>query len=89
MTGSATESPHVGKPLTYVDEYGKSHSAIVTADWSYTRQENDGPLPEYASLNLVYVVDDKSMTDSCGRQIARATSVVHQSKQQAHGRYWK
>lgn len=75
-------SERVGSVVTYVDEYGKAHNAIVTRDWS--------PLSDVpGSVNLVYIVDDVNMTDSCGVQIARATSVVHQPQQSAHGRYWK
>jgi len=82
VTDNTLTSERVGSAVTYVDEYGKPHNAIVTRDWS--------PLPEHpGSVNLVYVVDDVSMTDSCGVQIARATSVVHQPQQSAHGRYWK
>jgi hypothetical protein len=37
------------------------------------------------SINLVYVAGDKGMTDPYGRQILRATSVVHESVQPAAG----
>lgn len=37
------------------------------------------------SINLVYCSKDKAMTDPYGRQILRATSVVHESVQPAAG----
>jgi hypothetical protein len=44
----------------------------------------------WPSLNLTYVSDDESKVDQYGRQIERgSTSVVHQSNQAAHGRYWQ
>ena len=81
----AFNTERIGRPVTYVDEYGNPHDALVTADWSYGAKEYVGE----PSLNLVFVVGDEDKRDSCGRQIERATSVVHQSNQQAHGRYWK
>ena len=41
------------------------------------------------SLNVVYVSEDESQNDPYGRQIARSTSVSHQSVQTAPGYYWK
>lgn len=41
------------------------------------------------SLNVVYVSKDSAQTDSYGRQIARATSVPHESVQPAHGMKWR
>ncbi len=38
--------------------------------------------------NLVFVSSEVDKTDPYGRQIERATSVVHRSKQPAHGRFW-
>lgn len=40
------------------------------------------------SINVVYVEFDEKKTDPYGRQIARASSVSHQSSQTAHGFYW-
>lgn len=72
----------VGDAVIYVDEHGQSHNALVTAVWGTPEQEDP-------SLNLVVVNPDDTMTDSYGRQIVRQTSQVHQSRQPAHGRYWK
>src|SRR5574341_150125 len=39
------------------------------------------------SINVVYVANDETQNDSYGRQIARSTSVPHQSVQPAPGYY--
>lgn len=70
----------IGSPVTYVDQYGNEHPALITANWG-----GDNPTP---SLNLVYISTDEKESDSYGRQIKRETSVVHESNQSAHGRYW-
>lgn len=46
------------------------------------------PIP-VPCINLVYVELDETKTDSYGRQIARNTSVPHQSMTQAHGMFWR
>jgi len=72
-----------GQPCVFVDEHGKSHNALVTRDWSIVSSGQPG------AVNLVYVVDDASKTDSYGLQIDRRTSVPHQDSQSAPGMYWK
>ena len=72
--------PQVGDHVVYADPKGHEHNAIVTANWG------TGDTP---SLNVVFVDPDETKTDSYGRQIARNTSVVHQSNQAAHGMYWR
>lgn len=71
----------VGQAVTFIDEVGKPHNAVVTADWSISE--------EPGAINLVFVSDDEALTDPYGRQIVRKTSVTHQSKQSAPGYYWK
>ena len=71
----------IGDIVEYVDPVGKSHKALVTANW--------GIASPTASLNLVYVSDNESETDQYGRQIRRDTSVVHETSQPAHGRFWR
>ena len=39
-------------------------------------------------INVVYVSTDESQKDPYGRQVARASSVQHQSATTAHGRFW-
>ena len=72
-----------GSVVEYVDERGKPHAALVTADWGVGSPDDD------KSVNVVWVVGDESQTDSYGRQIARATSVVNEARQAAPGLYWR
>lgn len=87
--------------VVYVDPQGRPHSAIITAWWGTqsagTKEEHDvygAPNHAYISetgepgCNLVYLSGDRTKTDPYGRQIERATSVVHKSKQAAPGNYW-
>lgn len=76
----------IGDTVEYVDPYAKSHTALVTTVFSSGHPGDDGPKP---SVNLVYVSDDESQTDQYGRQIARNTSVVHETNQAAHGMFWR
>lgn len=71
-----------GKAVKFVDPTGKSHDALVTADWS-TKTFNPG------AVNVVYITDDSSKRDPYGQQTERATSVPHKSNQSAHGYYWE
>ena len=70
----------IGDKVIFTDAVGNFHYALVTAVWG------QGETP---SLNVVYVSDDESQTDQYGRQITRATSVVHESNQHAHGMKWR
>lgn len=76
---------HIGDPVLYVDQYGKSHFALVTAVWGKEVYQNVDEIP---SVNLVFVVPDEGKKDSYGRQIARDSSVVPFKNQAAHGRYY-
>jgi hypothetical protein len=71
----------VGSSVLYFDEFSKEHAAVVTAVWPQMMNGESG-------CNLVYVSGDETKTDPYGRQIERATSVVHGSSQPASGRYW-
>ena len=76
----------VGSAIVYVDPHGKRHNALVNIVW--------GSVESYQSAsgepgcNLIYVSGDGDKSDTYGRQIERSTSVVHKSKQPAHGNYW-
>ena len=72
--------PKIGDPVTFVDQFGQAHSALVTAIHGET---------DTSSLNVVYVDQEETKRDQYGRQIARATSVVHESHQSAHGMKWR
>jgi hypothetical protein len=80
----------VGQQVVFVDQYGKKHDALITIWWGQDDQGNRLPGNPEGELgcNVVYVCDDVEKRDSCGRQIERSTSVVHKSKQIAHGMYW-
>ena len=77
-----------GIPAERVGEYG---SKLKAPDGQMVF---GSPVVSYESAtgepgcNLVYVSSDAERTDNCGRQMERATSVVHKSKQPAHGMYW-
>lgn len=75
--------------IIYVDPKGVPHAALVTIWWTGGQD-----IPTYRSAsgepgcNLIFISGDENRRDSCGRQAEHATSVVHKSKQVAHGNYW-
>lgn len=71
--------PAPGHHVTWYDEYGKPHDALVT------NVHGPGNTP---SINVVVVNLDVGQTDSYGQKIQRETSVPHKVNQSAHGRYW-
>lgn len=70
----------IGDGVIYCDEFGRDHAAIVTS--KFGEGDNHG-------CNVAFVSSDTNRTDTYGRQIERATSVVHQAVQSAHGNYWR
>lgn len=77
----------VGSAVVYVDQFGKPHNALVSIVWqSVDSYRSDSGEP---GCNLVLISGDASKTDQYGTQIERETSVVHMTKQPAHGRYWR
>lgn len=70
----------IGDAVVFVDSHAREHDALVTNVFGITG---------YPAVNVVFVSEDTSRTDSCGRQIERQTSVVHQTSQPAHGMYWR
>lgn len=75
-----SEGPKVGDVITYVDEIGVAHDALVTIYFGGARPDG--------ALNCVYVSSDENKSDPYGRQLERASSVSRQSEHTAHGRYW-
>lgn len=67
----------VGQAISYTDELGQKHDALVTIVWSSI------------GCNLVFVSSDGAKDDSYGRQIERRSSVTHKSGQPAPGNYWQ
>lgn len=70
------ETVKIGDVVTYKDERGVDHQALVLCV--------HGP----DCINVVYLSDDESKYDSYGCQIERATSVQRKSEVTAHGRYF-
>lgn len=68
--------PKTGEHVIFLDNQRKPHDALVTAPWSET------------CINLVLVNSDEKSTDTYGRQIARETSCVHRSLNDAGGMCW-
>lgn len=69
----------VGDVVTYRDENGVDHHALVTIVHGNTAQ---------SCINVVYTGKDESKRDSYGRQVERASSVQRKSDVTAHGRYF-
>lgn len=69
----------VGDVVTYRDENGVDHNAIVTVVHGNTAQ---------SCINVMYASSDETKRDSWGRQVERASSVQRQSEFTAHGRYF-
>lgn len=78
----------VGQHVIYVDPNGVCREALVTIWWGATSTGYTSPTGE-PGCNLVVVCKDPAKDDSYGRQTEHATSVVHKSKQAAHGNYWR
>ena len=75
----------IGDAVVFINATGQEFFALVTEVW-------DGGDPSKIpnpSLNVVYISDDYAARDQYGRQVARSTSVVHQSNQAAHGMKWR
>jgi hypothetical protein len=73
----------IGEAVIFADEYGEFHAAIVTQVW------DGGGEVENPSVNLVFVTPNENSMDQYGRQLERKTSVVHASKQYAHGMFYR
>jgi hypothetical protein len=75
----------VGQHVVFVDPYGKRRDALITIWWGLDHYKAAGGEP---GCNLIVVSDDEKKDDSYGRQTEHFTSVVHKTKQPAHGNYW-
>jgi hypothetical protein len=77
--------------IVYVDPKGVPHSALATVWWDGNDRTQVAAYIAASGepgCNLVYVTEDGSKKDPYGRQLERSTSVVHKSKQAAHGNFW-
>jgi hypothetical protein len=70
----------IGDLVEYVDEVGQPHKALVL--WVFETGAG-------VSVNVVFVSSDTDKEDPYGRQIERETSVMHESAQAAHGKFWR
>ncbi len=75
----------IGSNIIFVDPQRQEHLALVTQVWPGMGGSSDAA----PGCNLVYVSGDASKTDPYGRQLERATSVTHKSRQPAPGNFWK
>lgn len=66
-----------GRAVIFIDPRGFERAAVITRVW--------GP----QCINVAFVDMGDGQEDTYGRKIARATSVMHQSIQQAHGNSWR
>jgi hypothetical protein len=73
----------IGDSVVFIDPHRVEHAALVTHVWP---QIAGGPLP---GCNVVWVSGDEARSDGYGRQIERATSVVHLSIQPAKASCWR
>jgi hypothetical protein len=74
------QGPAIGAAVVYTDPKGQDHEAIVTNAYGTSIQ---------GAINVAFVSADTSRTDTFGRQIERETSVLHQTIQPTHGRFWR
>lgn len=80
----------VGDKVTYVDEVGVPHDALVTNRWDGRAEDSADNIDPKMAINVVYVTDDPSQKDQYGWQIKRAASVQGEaSGVTAHGRFWR
>lgn len=75
----------IGDHVVFVDSLGKERQALVTNVFGPYNPEAD----EFPCINVVFVNDDANQTDTYGRKLERLSSVVHVTRQYAHGNYWK
>lgn len=80
---------------TWTEEQSREHFGQWTRPDYYSEEEWEarivnmvGVAHTVPSVNVVYATGDDAKTDPYGRQIERATSVVHKTLQAAHGMYW-
>jgi len=76
MGDSEKRRPRVGQAVTYFDPRGRPIPALVTC--VHTTE----------CINVAFVSDDASCTESYGRKIERETSCPHLYLTQMHGGGW-
>lgn len=73
----------VGDAVVFTDPDGIEHGALLANVF-----DNGGEVAD-PTVNVVYVSGDSSKSDNYGRQIERASSVVHHSRSTVLGYTWK
>lgn len=85
-------------PIIYVDPHGVARGAVLSTIWdggeNPVRDAHGNVLVSDAkapAVNLVFTSGDPDRRDNggSGRQIERASSVVHASRQDVFGNYWR
>jgi len=74
----------IGSHILFIDAHGEAHNALATCVFPGFK----GSMGEQPGCNVLFVVSEPDKQDPYGRQIKRATSVVHKSWQPAHGNFW-
>jgi hypothetical protein len=77
-----TQQPKVGDSVIFIDSKRTRHAALVTHVWPGIAGGT------VAGANVVFVSNDEARTDPYGRQLERATSIVHLSAQPAGAFAW-
>lgn len=72
----------IGSSIVFIDSHRQAHAAIVTHVWGGSSWGSN------PGCNLVYASGDETKTDPYGRQIERATSIVHLNGQPAKASCW-
>ena len=78
-----TPADWIGKVVSYADEYGRFHDALITNCFSVNAEG------EPMTVNLTYTSDDPTATDQYGRQMIRKSSCVRRNEHSAHGNWFK
>lgn len=75
----------IGSQIVFIDALRKEHNALITQVWGTADVANN----YYPACNVVWVSGDDAKTDPYGRQLERATSIVHISMNSAGAMCWK
>ena len=79
----STQKLTVGMVVIFHDATGQGHCALVKAVHGAC-DGSDGPC-----INLVYISGDSALQDQHGRRAVNETSVVHGSRHNSDGSYWR
>lgn len=81
--------PEIGDCVTYTDEVGTPHPALVTNQFNTNGWYDTHPEQGLPPINLVFVSGDPARTDNYGRQTEHKASIAHKEHQVGvHGNFW-